>query len=145
MRIMLYEMAKSPFTLRLDPAVVDRLERLARRRGSHKTPLAERLLGEAIRMAEHPGILFRDGAAGRYPAIIGHRLKVRHVIETLRAENGDVEAAAGYLSLPVGLVQAAIGYYADYQDEVDEEIRASAELAGELEATWRRQQAAIGR
>lgn len=94
-------------------------------------------------MADHPGIVFRDGPAGRYAALAGHRLPVWMVMETVLQGGGDVEAAAEYLSLSPGLVGAAVGYYADYRGEIDEWISSNAALAEEAEAAWRRRQAAL--
>ena len=125
--------------------LLQRLDRQARRRGVQKTPLAERYLEEAVSMAEHPGIVFRDGAGGREAAIAGHRLRVWEVIETVLAEDGNAEAAAAYLSLPLPLVQAAAGYYADHQAEIDAAIQSNDEMAAEAEERWRRQSAAFER
>jgi uncharacterized protein (DUF433 family) len=103
-----------------------------------KTRIAEQYLEESIRMADHPGIVFRDGAAGRRAALAGHRLDVWQVIETVRQEGGDVDAAAEYFGISAGLVSAAVGYYADYRDEIDALIDENAVMAREAEDAWRR-------
>jgi hypothetical protein len=54
-----------------------------------------------------------------------------------------VEAAADYLSIDVGLVRAAVAYYADFADEVDQDLEAAAVLAREERARWDRQQQAL--
>lgn len=94
-------------------------------------------------MADHPGITFRDGPAGRRAALVGHRLDVWQVIETVRQEGGSVASAAEYLRISPGLVGAAVGYYADYKDEVDDWIDRNATIAEEAEAAWRRRQSAL--
>ncbi len=134
---------KEHFSLRLHPATVRRLVAHSRRRGVPKTSVAEQYLEEAVRMADHPGIVFRDGAAGRRAALAGHRLDVWMVVETVQQGGGDIEAAAEYLSISPGLVGAAIDYYADYRDEIDEWISSNAAMAEEAEAAWRRRQAAL--
>jgi uncharacterized protein (DUF433 family) len=134
---------KEHFSLRLHPSTVRRLIAQGRRRGVPKTSVAEQYLEEAVRMADHPGIVFRDGAAGRRAALAGHRLDVWQVMETVRQEGGDVDAAASYLSISPGLVGAAVGYYADYRDEVEEWIDRNNAMAEEAEAAWRRRQAAL--
>jgi uncharacterized protein (DUF433 family) len=108
-----------------------------------KTRVAEEYIEEAIRMADHPGIAFRDGPAGRRAVLAGHRLDVWQVVETVRAEGGDQQAAARYLGLSPGLVGAAISYYADYPREIDAWIERNLEEAAEAEAAWRRRQAAL--
>ena len=131
--------------MRLHPSTVRRLIAHSRRRGIPKTSVAEQYLEEAVRMADHPGIVFRDGPAGRRAALAGHRLDVWQVVETVQHAGGDVEAAAEYLGASPGLVGAAVGYYADYRDEVDEWIGRNAAMAEEAEAAWRRRQAAFQR
>jgi len=131
--------------VRLHPSTVRRLIAHSRRRGIPKTSIAEEYLEEAVRMADHPGIVFRDGPAGRRAALAGHRLDVWQVVETVQHEGGDAGAAAEYLSVSPGLVGAAVGYYADYRDEVDEWIARNAAMAEEAEAAWRRRQAAFPR
>jgi hypothetical protein len=56
-------------------------------------------------MDEHPLIYFREGASGRRPALLGTRLDVADVIETVRVNDRSVERAAAYLELPVGMAQ----------------------------------------
>jgi uncharacterized protein (DUF433 family) len=131
------------FSLRLHPSTVRRLVAQARRRGMPKTRVAEQYLEEAVRMADHPGVVFRDGAGGRRAALAGHRLDVWQVVETVGQEGGDVEAAARYLGISPGLVGAAVGYYADYRDEVDTWIERSSAMARDAEEAWRRRQAAF--
>ncbi|HLH68106.1 MAG TPA: CopG family transcriptional regulator [Candidatus Dormibacteraeota bacterium] len=106
--------------------------------------VAEHYLEEAVRMADHPGIVFRDGAGGRRAALAGHRLDVWQVIETVRHE-GSRAAAAEHLGISPGLVDAAVGYYADYREEIDEWIERNAALAREAEEAWRRRQTAFQR
>lgn len=55
---------KQHFSLRLPQRVLKRLEEQAAARGATKTALAECYLAEAVAVAEHPGIVFRDGPAG---------------------------------------------------------------------------------
>jgi uncharacterized protein (DUF433 family) len=84
---------------------------------------------EAARLADDPGIVFRDGPAGRRAALAGHRLDVWQVIETVQHEGGDVEAAAEFSSVSPGLVGAAVSYYARHSDDVDEWIARNAAMA----------------
>lgn len=96
-------------------------------------------------MNDHPGIVFRDGAGGRRAALAGHRLDVWQVVETVGQEGGDVAAAAEYLGVSPSLVGAAVGYYADYRDEIDSWIERNATMAREAEEAWRRRQSAFER
>lgn len=103
--------------------------------------LVERLLAEALRTEPHPLITFRLGAAGRRePILIGTRILVRQVMPIVRAEG--LDQAAQTLDLPARLVQAAVAYYADFQDEVDADMAWAAEMEAHERARWERQQAA---
>jgi hypothetical protein len=44
------------------------------------------------------------------------------VIATVRDNDGSITAAAAYLGVPVGLVEAAVSYYGEHRDEIDREI-----------------------
>jgi len=63
---------------------------------------------------------------------------VWEVIATVRDNDGDATEAAGYLEIPLGLVQAAITYYGAYQDEIDQWIEMNDQEAAEARATGER-------
>jgi hypothetical protein len=140
-------MARSrQFSARLDPSVVDRLERRGARAGVSKSRLAERYLDEGMRMEDHPGIVFRDGPTGRRAGLAGGP-DVWEVIAAIRASelDGDaaLQAAAEWGNLTVAQVRAAVRYYAEYRAEVDERVRRNFEEADAAEAQWRREQTAL--
>lgn len=132
------------FSLRVDRSLLDELDRLARQTGQTRTAVAERVLDEGVRMQKHPLIWFREGAAGRRPAIVGTRLDVWQVIETIRQNDNSVAAAAEYHEIPRSHVDACVAYYADYQAEVDEWTAQEHEFADRAEAAWRRGQQLFG-
>jgi uncharacterized protein (DUF433 family) len=134
---------KQPFALRIPPRTLAHLKRRAREAGQPQAALAERYLEEGLRMDEHPLISFRDGASGRRPALLGTRLDVADVIETIWQNDRSVEQAAAYLELPVDRVEACLRYYADYRDEVDEWIDHSRAIAEREEARWQRRGEAL--
>lgn len=118
---------------------------MARVTGESRNALADRLLGEAIRTETHPLIRYQTGAAGRRrPLLVGTRLYVHQVIETLRASDGDVDETADYLGLRPEQVRGALAYYADFADEVDEDAAVARELERDERARWERQQRALG-
>jgi hypothetical protein len=129
--------ARLHLSIRVDPETKQELEREARRRGTPTTTLAEALLREGIRAAAHPGITFRDGPAGRRAGLLGGP-DVWEVIRVWRDNGRHPEVAAGYLRLSVGLVEAAVAYYAEYRDEIDDWIDRNEALMAEAEAAWRR-------
>jgi len=131
---------KEHFSLRLSPETVRRIVRRSELSGRPKTALAEQFLQERVRMAEHPGIVFRDGSAGRRASLAGHRLDVWEIVETVLNEYGDTQAAAAYLGIKPSLVTTALDYYLDYKDEIDLWIERNRALAADAEATWLRRQ-----
>lgn len=134
----------SPRSVRLSDDVLRRLTNVARRNGASVSSTIERLLDEAVRREAHPAITFRDGPSGRRAGLMGGP-DVDEVIRTLRAVQGEgavdaVVAVADATSLTAARVRAAVAYYADYADEVDQRISANERAADEMEAAWRRQQ-----
>jgi uncharacterized protein (DUF433 family) len=128
------------FSLRVAAPVFEGLERRTAERAESRNALAERYIAEGVRMDEHPDVYFREGALGRRPALIGTRLDVWQVMDTVRNSGNSVEEAAEYLGLPVSKVRAAVRYYAAYRDEVDEFAARATAIAERAEAAWRAEQ-----
>jgi uncharacterized protein (DUF433 family) len=132
--------------MRLAETTATRLAAHARRRGESKSRVGERLIEEGLRMADHPGIVFRDGPAGRRAALAGGP-DVWEVIDTLRGtgEQGEraIAATAEWGSLSPSQVRTAVRYYADHRAEVDEHIRRTREDAEREHEAWRRAQGAL--
>ena len=125
-----------------------RLKASAHRHDVGVSTLAERLIDEGLRMEAHPMAVFRDGPSGRRPVLVGGP-EVADVIGAIIG--GDVPAAqrrgraADLLGVPLPLVDAALAYYADYTDEIDELLAERTRLAEEAERSWRRQRELLER
>lgn len=132
--------ARRPLAVRVAPDTIEHLQRRAREARQTQTALVERYVKEGLRTDEHPLIFFRAGAAGRRPALVGTRLDVWQVIETIRQNGSSVETTAEYLGLSDEKVRACVRYYAEYEDEVDEWAARARAIAEREEANWRRQQ-----
>jgi uncharacterized protein (DUF433 family) len=131
------------FTLRFQPATTQRLKRRARAAGAKPRTLATRYVEEGIRRDDHPSIHFMDGPSGRRAALAGTQLDVWEVIATVRDHANDLGAAAEYLQVPRGLVEAAGAYYGEFRDEIDEEIAVNASESERDHAAWRAGQQAL--
>lgn len=96
-------------------------------------------------MDEHPLVRFVDGPAGRRARLLGTGSDVWEVIAAVRDNDGDVAASAEYLTLPLGLVQAAVTYYGAFGDEVDSWIARNERESAHAHAAWLAGQAALRR
>jgi uncharacterized protein (DUF433 family) len=89
-------------------------------------------------------ITFRTpGGGGRVAALMGTRLDVHRVIQTVQGEGGDIAAAAEYFQVDASWVRAAVDYYAEFGDEIDEYLADEARFAARERALWERAQAMI--
>lgn len=97
-------------------------------------------------MEDHSGIVFRDGPSGRRAALAGGP-DVWEVIETLKGSGltGEqaVVATAEWGVLTHAQVHAAVRYYADFRDEIDERIAHNSEEADRQRTAWVRAQEAL--
>jgi uncharacterized protein (DUF433 family) len=131
-------------SFRLSPRTIELLDAAAAAGGESRNALADRLLGEAVRLERHPLIRFRRGAAGRrQPLVVGTRLYVHQVMSTLRAGHRDIDEAAAYFDIAPRLVRAAVEYYAEFADEVDEDAAVAESIERDERARWERQQRAL--
>lgn len=104
---------------RLDPQLKARLAQRAHDEGVSETGLVARLLDEGLNTSAHPGIVYRDGPAGRRAAVAGGP-DVWEVVVALRhtRKRGDarVGAAAEQLDVAEQLVRTAVAFAAAHPD-----------------------------
>ncbi|MBJ7599295.1 MAG: hypothetical protein DLM67_19705 [Candidatus Nephthysia bennettiae] len=139
------EVLDSSINTRVPRRVKQALEQVAKDRRISALTFARTLLDEGLRRERHPGIVFRDGPAGRRAAIEGRRLDVWQVMETVWASDGSVDEAADYLRLRPDQVLAAVSYYTEFPEEIDDWVRSNHEQADRLRALWEREQASLRR
>jgi hypothetical protein len=117
----------------------ERLKQQAARRSESVSGMGERLIDEGLRMENHPGIVFRTGPTGRRAALASGP-DVWEVVALLRGLGGSIERrvakAATQLGLVAAQVRAASRYYAEFTDEVDEEMAANEDAADRELAAW---------
>jgi hypothetical protein len=137
----------TPLSVRFERDVLTRLRRRAASiPGATPSGLAQRLVDEGLRMADHPGIVFRDGPAGRRAALlVGPDLWELVVFLREIDERGQaaVAAAAEVFGIPETAVTAGLGYYAVFPAEVDEWISEAEAASQRAEAEWERRQALL--
>ena len=137
--------ASRHLTIRASPRLVQEIAALAKRRGMAPTALARAYLEEGVRLERFPGIVFRNHVQERLAGLAGRRADVWQVVETFRAEDGDVAATADYLQLRPDQVRTAIGYAAAYPEEIEALIDENRQAALRLEDAEARQRALLKR
>ncbi|MHB8466075.1 MAG: hypothetical protein ACYDH6_07480 [Acidimicrobiales bacterium] len=131
-------------SFRLSRRTVELLDAAAAGGAESRNALVDRLLGEAVRLERHPLIRFHTGATGRrVPRVVGTRLSVHQVMSTLRGSSGDLHAAADYLGVSSRLVGAALEYYVEFADEVDEDAALAEQIERDEHSRWERTQRAL--
>lgn len=89
-----------------------------------------------MRQHHHPGIVLRDGPAGRRAVVVGGP----DVWEIIAAVEGAPERGEGLLhslseriGVPVETIRIAVTYYGEHPDEIDRLITANEREAEEVE------------
>lgn len=133
----------SPTHIRFPEGIDRALTDAARRAGSAKSTLAVRAVDEWLRMQAHPGITFVPTNTGERRAALVRGPQIWTVAEAWRQHDGEertVASVADALGLSAADVDAALAYWADHHDEIDELItRHHAEQDAAL-ASWERRQ-----
>lgn len=140
---MLY-MSSQP--IRIESETLDALRERSAQTGEPIVRLAQRYIDEGMRIDRHPGILFRDGPAGRRPVVVGGP-DVWEVIAAARTapERGGelVDALAERIGVSREEIRIAVRYYAEYPDEIDGWIATVDEEAEQLEQTLERERSLL--
>jgi hypothetical protein len=137
-------MASRHLSLRIDTAVLDRLDAESRRAGQTRSELAKTFIEEGLRMDSHPGIVFRPSAIGRRHAALADGPKVwvvARVYRDLKGEDADrLSLTAELTELTRYQVKTAVRYYLEYKDEIDNWLVVLDEEADRAFAEWQREQ-----
>jgi hypothetical protein len=142
-------MAKRSATpVRFDSAVAERLTSFAAANpGMSLSSAVNRLVDEALRMSDHPGIVFRAGPTGRRAALAAGPdiWEIVRAIKSARAAEPDlsevemIALVADNTDIAVRLLRVAIRYWASYPGEIDAEIAAAHVAEDAAEQAWRRE------
>jgi hypothetical protein len=137
----------TPLSIRFTPSLLARLRQRANATpGASAAGLAQRLIDEGLRMADHPGVIFKDGPSGRRAAL-SYGPDVWEVIKFLREVDergpGAIDAAAEVFAVDTSRISTAISYCGDFADEIDAEITEADGASARAEAAWLVQQQLI--
>jgi uncharacterized protein (DUF433 family) len=128
-------------TLRIEQTTQRRLAERARSERLPQGALVQRYVEEGLRRDRYPRLTFVPKTSGRLPALASRpRLLVANIVEAWRAGKRDLDRTARYFEVPIEDVRAAIAYYAEFADEVDDWIAWNGDEAERLEQEWRREQ-----
>jgi hypothetical protein len=124
-----------PTSFRLSPDLLARLESEAAGTGTRISALVTELLEEGLRVRCFPGVVFRDGPAGRRAGLVGGP-DVWEVIRDVRAASGRGEAKIRRVAADAGLatsqVRLAVDYYAAFPAEIDARLATEERSAAQL-------------
>jgi hypothetical protein len=141
-RCLRYTCYMSSQPIRIGKETLQTLRDRSRGSGEPIARLAERYIEEGLRADRHPGIFFREGPAGRRAVVVGGP-DVWEIVSAARGapERGEalVPALAERLSVAESKVRAAIRYYSEYPEEIDEWIAANDAEAERLQAALARE------
>jgi hypothetical protein len=133
--------------IRIESGTLQALRERSAQSGEPIVRLAQRYIGEGMRLDRHPGIVFRDGPAGRRAVVIGGP-DVWEVIAAARSapERGErlVHALAERVGVPADKIQIAVSYYGEYPDEIDRFIAANEQEAERLERALENERHLLG-
>src|SRR5947207_458509 len=129
-------MARSTTSIRLADELRDRLAVAAAAEGSTLTELIERFVREGLAVADHPGIVFKPGPAGRRAALAGGP-DVWEIVASLRHAAGSeakrIKIVANEFGIHGRQVVIALNYAAANREEIDARIRANDAAMDEAE------------
>ena len=132
-----------PASYRLPEDLLARLDEEAAERQLSVTSLVTALLDEGLKTRRFPGVVYRDGPAGRRAALVGGP-DVWEVVASLRSTPGKGERRlrrlADEVGQPLARLRTALDFYAAFPGEVDERIEANERAAQRLEAEIRRRE-----
>lgn len=133
--------------IRIGSSTLDALRERSEQSGEPIVRLAQRYIDEGMRIDRHPGIVFRDGPAGRRAVLVGGP-DVWEVVAAARCapERGErlIAALAERVGIPKEKIRTAIRYYGEHPEEIDRFIEFAEEEAERLELTLERERHLIG-
>ncbi|MCB0903376.1 MAG: hypothetical protein H6524_05505 [Actinobacteria bacterium] len=143
----------SPRSVRFDDSTVDKLAVFAARRtGMSSSSAAALLVEEGLRMDAHPGVVFQDGPSGRR-AVLMAGPDVWEVIRALRDARANepdlspdeiMELVGDNADIALSDVHAALGYYGEHPEEIDDSIAEAEEAEARAQRALERTVGLLG-
>ncbi len=120
-------------SVRFPDEITQRLRRHSAHASEATSGLIVRLVDEGMRMAEHPGIVFRGGPSGRRAGLVAGPdvWEVIGVLKDLTAHRADTahRRTARSLGITPSKVRVAEAYYRAFDAEIDARLMLNADAA----------------
>lgn len=133
--------------IRIESETLNALRQRSAQSGEPIVRLAQRYIGEGMQLDRHPGIVFRDGPAGRRAVVVGGP-DVWEVVVAARSapERGEtlIQALAERVGVPADKIRTAVSYYGEYPEDVDRFIAANEREAEQLQRALANEQRLLG-
>ena len=137
-----------PASFRLPEDLVERIGHEASSRHTSVTALVTTLLDEGLKTRQFPGVVYRDGPAGRRAGVVGGP-DVWEIIRAVERAPGKGERrlrhVADELGLPAHQLRLAVDFYAAFPGDVDERIAADERAAQRLRTAVERRERLLSR
>jgi len=139
---------RSATPVRFDSSVADRLAAfVAANPGMSLSSAANRLVDEALRVTEHPGIMFRSGPTGRRAGLSGgpdiwevvRAIMSAHAAEPGLRDDDLLRLVSDNTGVAMRLLSTAVRYWAAYPEEINSEIAAAEAAEEAAEQAWLRE------
>ncbi len=121
-----------PTSFRLPEELLARLEEESRATAMPVAALVRTMLDEGLTTRRFPGVVYRDGPAGRRAGLVGGP-DLWEIVRDLRHAPGQgmdrVEQLAAEIALTADRVRLALDFYAAQPEEIDRRITADDEAA----------------
>ncbi len=134
----------APTNVRFAEPTQDSLTRYVHRTGQTKSSVINTAVDEWLRMQDHPRIGFVSIETGERRAVVTDGPQVWTIAESWLAHESSArhaETISDAVGIPVVLVEAALAYWADHRDEINDVIRRHRAAQDEALAAWERRQA----
>lgn len=134
----------TPTNVRFPENVDQGLTGYARRIGSPKSTVVVRAVQEWLRMQDHPGVVFVTTVEGERRAALAVGPQVWTVAESWLQHDADDRSPAliaDALGLPTVDIETALGYWAEFREEIDTLVSRQHAAQDEALAAWERRRA----
>lgn len=134
----------APTNVRFTGPTQESLAHYVRRTGQTKSTVINTAVSEWLRMQDHPGVRFVVIETGERRATLVDGPQVWTVAESWLAHDAtqrSTQHIADAVGIPASMVDAALKYWADYRDEIDEVLERQRVAQDDALAAWERRRA----